>query len=117
MKIICIICPKGCRMDIDETSLAVTGHECDRGIEYGRNELTNPMRTITSTVKIKGAIHRRCPVKTAAPIPKRLITEAMGLLRNVELTAPVKAGEVVLKDICGTGVDFIITRSYKKDVN
>ena len=110
MKIICIVCPKGCHLNIDE-NFTVTGHDCERGIDYGKNELQNPVRTITSTVKVKNANHRRCPVKTESPIPKGLIMEAMALLDNVELVAPVKLGQVVVADICGTGVAFVTSRS------
>ena len=108
--IICILCPKGCRLTVDK-KFAVTGHECKRGIGYGKNELKNPVRTVTSTVKICGAIHNRCPVKTSAPIPKGLIMEAMKLLDNIELTAPVQLGDVIVRDICGTGVDFVASRT------
>ena len=109
-KIICTVCPKGCHMNIDD-NLTVTGHQCSRGEMYGKNELQNPVRVITSTVKIKNAIHRRCPVKTAEPIPKQLVPEAMCLLNNVELTAPVKIGQVVIPNICGTGIPFVTSRS------
>jgi len=111
-KIICIVCPKGCHLNVDENNnFAVTGYDCERGVAYGRSELENPTRVITSTVKIKGAIHRRCPVKTASPIPKGLIADAMRLLDDVELIAPVKLGQVVVEDICGTGVAFVASRS------
>ena len=111
-KIICIVCPKGCHLNVDENNnFAVTGHDCERGVAYGRSELENPTRVITSTVKINGAIHRRCPVKTASPIPKGLIAEAMCLLDDVELVAPVKLGQVVVEDICGTGIPFVASRS------
>jgi len=110
-KIICTLCPKGCHLTVDEQSLDITGNECKRGINFGVNELQNPVRIITSTVKINGAAHRRLPVKTAAAIPKHLIHDAMRLLDNIELTAPVKIGQVVVEDICGTGVSFVASRS------
>jgi len=112
MKIICTICPKGCHLEVDEkNNYSVTGHDCSRGIEYGQNELKNPVRVITSTVKVIGAIHRRCPVKTKHPIPKKLIAEAMQLLNDIELVAPVDIGQIIIKDICGTGIPFVTTRS------
>ena len=110
-RIICTLCPIGCHLDVDEQSLNVAGNQCKRGTEFGRSELQNPVRTITSTVKINGAVHRRLPVKTAAAIPKHLIHDAMRLLDNVELAAPVKIGQVVVEDICGTGVPFVASRS------
>ncbi|MCL2856260.1 MAG: DUF1667 domain-containing protein [Oscillospiraceae bacterium] len=111
-EIICIVCPKGCRLKVYEDSgFKVTGHQCQRGETYGRDELKNPLRAITSTVKISGAAHRRCPVKTKGAIPKRLIGEAVRLLDSVNLTAPVMLGQVVIEDICGTGIPFVTTRS------
>jgi len=110
-KLICIVCPKGCHLEVDETTYAVTGEACERGKAYGQDELRNPLRMITSTVKIIGAHHRRCPVKTAMPIPKPLIFDAIRLLDGVELAAPIKIGHIVIPDICGTGIPFITTRS------
>ena len=109
--IICTLCPMGCHLAVDEQNFAVTGNQCNRGIDFGRSELQNPVRVVTSTVKINGAVHRRLPVKTAAAIPKHLIHDAMRLLDDVELTAPVKIGQVVIKDIYGTGVPFVASRS------
>ena len=110
-KIICVLCPKGCHLHVDENNNdAVTGNLCNRGIGYGKSELKNPVRVVTSTVAVTGAVHRRCPVKTAAPIPKGLVKAAMGLLKDVALTAPVEMGQVVVADICGTGVAFVATR-------
>ena len=111
-ELICIVCPKGCHPKVDEDNgYAVTGNGCPRGAEYGKAELTNPTRTITSTVRIHGATYERCPVKTNAPIPKALIADAMRLLNEVDLQAPVRVGEVVIADVCGTGVAFVATRN------
>jgi len=111
-ELICIVCPKGCHLKVDEeNNYAVTGQGCERGAEYGKKELTAPTRVITSTVKVSGGLYARCPVKTAAPIPKALIFEAMKLLDNVELKAPVRVGDIVVDDICGTGIPFIAARN------
>lgn len=111
-QIICIVCPKGCHLNVDEENdFAVTGNGCPRGAEYGKAEATHPTRVITSTVKISGAAHRRCPVKTDLPIPKELVFDAMRLLDSVELTSPVQRGDTVVADILGTGANFVVTRS------
>lgn len=110
-ELICIVCPQGCRLRVDESKdYAVTGNRCPRGMAYGRTELENPVRTITSTVAVRGAMYPRCPVKTSAPIPKALIFEAMRTLDGLVLDAPVHLGQVVVRDVCGTGVDFVATR-------
>lgn len=111
-ELICITCPKGCRLKAEQTASGweITGHSCPRGLQYGLDELTHPTRVITSTVRISGGMHPRLPVKTSAPIPKELIPAAMALLEDVELTAPIRCGQVVVADIGGTGIDFIATR-------
>ena len=110
-ELICIVCPKGCSLIVDENNnYRVTGHSCERGEEYGREEMENPTRFVTSTVSIRGAIYRRCPVKTKQPIPKRLIMDAVHLLDNVELEAPVLEGSIIVADICGTGVPWVAAR-------
>lgn len=111
-ELICITCPKGCHLKAEQTAAGweITGHSCPRGLQYGLDELTYPTRVITSTVRISGGTHPRLPVKTAAPIPKEMIAEAMALLDAVDVDSPIRRGEVVVKDICNTGVDFIATR-------
>lgn len=110
-ELICIICPKGCHLSVDEENdYSVTGASCSRGIEYGKKELTNPTRTITSTVKIENAMYNRLPVKTDKEISKSLLYDAVRLLDDVVVTAPVNVGDVILKNVLDTDVSFIATR-------
>lgn len=111
-ELICIVCPNGCRLRVDEErGCQVTGNACPRGEEYGRTELLHPMRVLTGTVKIHGGSIPRCPVKTRGPIPKEKLLDAAKALGRVDLQAPVRVGDAVLADICGTGVDVVATRS------
>ena len=112
-ELICIVCPKGCHLKVDEeNNYAVTGNACPRGAEYGAAELQHPVRVLTSTVKLTGNAARRCPVKTNGSIPKGLLFDAMAVLDDVELTAPVKVGQVVVADLLGTGVDVVATKTF-----
>ncbi|HIT25028.1 MAG TPA: DUF1667 domain-containing protein [Candidatus Enterenecus avicola] len=114
--LICIVCPKGCHLQVDEDNgYAVTGNSCPRGAEYGKTELLHPTRVLTSTVRVDGGLHRRLPVKTTAPIPKELLFQAMEALNGVTLTAPVTVGQVVIANLLGTGVDVVATREMKKE--
>lgn len=110
-ELICIVCPKGCHLKVDETTFAVTGNSCENGAEYGKTELQNPTRTLTSTVRLENGALCRCPVRTSAPIPKAKMFEAMAVLEGVVLTAPVKVGQVAVKNLLGTGVDVLVSRS------
>ena len=110
--LICICCPKGCHLQVDEANdYKVTGNNCPQGAEYGRNECIAPTRVVTSTVIVKDGSYPRCPVKTAKPIPKGKIFEIMDALNTVVLSAPVKVGQVVLADVAGTGVDIVAARN------
>ena len=107
----CIVCPKGCRLNVDEENdYAVTGNSCEKGAAYGYNELTNPMRMVTSTVKIQGGNHRRLPVKTSGDIPRKYVMDCVKLLDDVTVQAPVKTGDVILADIFGLGVNIIAAK-------
>lgn len=117
--IICIVCPVGCKMTVEEnagaeTGYIVEGHTCNRGIEYGIKEMCDPRRNITSTVIIKGSYLRRLPVRTSSPIPKESIFDCMKEINAVRVKAPVKMGRVLIKDVLGTGTDIVASRSLDK---
>lgn len=108
-ELVCIVCPRGCHLKVDG-ELNVTGNFCPKGAEYARAELTHPTRVVTSTVKVEGARYPRCPVKTVGPVPKEKIREVMAALEGVTLHAPVRVGDTVISDVCGTGVAVAATR-------
>lgn len=109
-EMVCIVCPMGCHLSIEEESLVVSGNNCPRGEKYAKEELTAPKRVITSTVRIKNGIHNRMPVKSDGGIPKELNMKCMEMLNNIELQSPVRRGEIVIKNILGTGVDILACR-------
>jgi CxxC motif-containing protein len=109
----CVTCPSGCTLEVklvDGAVVDVTGNTCKRGEEYGRNEATNPKRVLTMLVDVRGS---EMPVscKTAEAVPKRLIPDCIETLRGVTLDPPVRIGDVIVSDICGTGVDVVATKN------
>jgi len=88
----------------------VSGHLCDRGIAYGREELTNPTRNITTSVRVRGGAAQMLSVKTAQPIPKNKIMEVIHEIHQISCEAPVRLGDVILRGAAGTGVDVTATR-------
>ena len=109
----CIICPRGCHLHIDD-DLNVTGNSCPRGAAYAKQEVLDPRRTLTSTVKCHSKLLRVCPVKTSAAMPKGKVLEAMKEVDKVTLVPPVHIGDVVIHDLCGTGVDLVATRDIEE---
>ena len=109
-EMICIVCPRGCRLRVDESTLEVTGNTCPRGAEYGGNEVTCPMRTVTGSVAVKGGVHPMLAVRTDRPVPKDRIFDVMAALHGFTAVSPVKRGETLIKNVCGTGADIIASR-------
>lgn len=112
-ELICINCPRGCRLKVDD-DLNVTGNFCPRGAIYAKNELTHPVRTLTSTVKVQSSLERRLPVKSSEPLPKEKVFDAVKELDNVEMKAPVHIGDVVIANVCNTGVNIVATKNIEK---
>lgn len=111
-ELICIECPRGCNLIVDEQNdYKVTGNKCNRGAIYGKNEVTNPQRMISSTVKINGAIYSRLPVVTSDYVPKEFLFKIMFELNEVSVNSPVKMGDVIIKNVCGLNVDIIATKN------
>ncbi len=114
-ELVCIICPKGCTLLVDEENdFSVCGQGCKRGEAYGKEEVQHPVRTLTATVCITGAVHRRCPVKLTKPIEKHLLCQAAMALQTVCLKAPIQQGAVVLCNVLGTGADCVATKSMEE---
>ena len=112
--LICINCPLGCRLTatLEKGEVrAVTGNTCPRGEAYARRELSAPTRILTSTVRVTGGTLPVVSVKTADGIPKGRIFDCVEAIRDIELKAPVVMGQVVLADVCGTGVDIVATKN------
>ncbi|MBO5293061.1 MAG: DUF1667 domain-containing protein [Lachnospiraceae bacterium] len=109
-ELICIKCPKGCRiavaMDGDEV-VGVEGNSCPRGEEYVRKEITSPTRMVTSTVRLIGSDMNVMPVRLSGEITKGKIFDVMKEIRKCQVKAPVRMGEVLITDVCGLGVDVV----------
>lgn len=114
-ELICINCPLGCPLTVkiaDGEVVSVTGNTCKRGEVYGRKEVSDPTRVVTTTVPVVGsATERMVSVKTAADVPKGKVFDVVAALADVRVQAPVRIGDVVLADVCGTGVDVVATKN------
>ncbi len=112
--ITCINCPVGCRMKVTLSDagevLKVEGNTCARGDKYARQECVQPLRMITAVIPAAGSAVP-LSVKTASPVPKSMIGDVMTALQEAKVSAPVRIGETVIGNVCGTGVDVIATRS------
>ena len=103
----CIGCPMGCQLTAvleDGQVTRVTGNTCPRGREFAVSEMTG-------TVRVSGGALPVVSVRTAGEVPKEKVLDVARALCRVHLTAPVQAGDVVIPNVLGTGVDVVATRS------
>ena len=110
----CLECPRGCFLEIDTETLEVTGNFCPRGDAFAKAEITNPLRVLTTTVRIDSELETMLPVRTRDGIPKASMFDAMKLVQDVRAKAPVAIGDVIVADICGSGVDLIAAKNVGK---
>ncbi len=111
---ICVACPRGCNITVeheDKTVISVTGNSCPRGKKYAENEISDPRRMLATSVRVNGGVHPVVPVKTSRDIPKTMLFDAMKVVNSVSVDAPVTIGQVIIKDILGTGADIIATNN------
>jgi len=114
----CVICPIGCEIDVqleDGNVVSMEGNKCEKSEEFVLQELKEPMRILTTTVRIKGAKWAMLPVRTDEPIPRRLLFKVIEELANIEMQAPVKVSDVIIGDIAGTGANIVATRNMKRE--
>lgn len=110
----CIVCPNSCDLTAEVEGheiRSITGADCERGIAYVEQELTAPMRTISTSVAVKNGTTPLTSVRLDRAIPREQIFAVMNELRKVELEAPVSIGDCVVKDILGSGSNVIVTKN------
>ena len=113
----CIRCPIGCHITVELDNgevKSITGNSCPRGEEYAASEVTHPVRTVTSLVTVTGGERPVVSVKTAGDVPKEKMMDVVSLLRSTSVEAPVRIGDVIVKDIAGTGADIVATANVSK---
>ena len=110
----CIVCPRGCTLAVEldgKDIKSIDGFACPRGRKYAIDELTHPVRTITSTVLCDdGGV---VAVKSDAPIPKELIFECMDLLNKTVVHLPVGIGEIIIENVLDTGANIVASANRK----
>ena len=112
MKTVCIMCPVGCELTIEKhgSEISVSGNGCARGIEYGKAEITNPTRVVTSVISTEKEM---VSVKTTKPVQKQKIAKTLKNIANLHIKT-AKTGQLLQKNIDGDGADLVVTGVWKK---
>ena len=113
-EITCTVCPRGCTVTVEgegKTVTSVEGYGCKRGLAFAKAEFTDPVRLLTTTVKLEGGKSGLLPVRSRTPIPRDRLFDCMEAVRRVSVRAPVRQYDVIIADVCGTGVDIVASKS------
>ena len=113
-RITCIVCPIGCKILIKSNGEIIKGNKCKQGIDYARSEALDPKRVLTSSVLVKNGDWPLVSVKTTKPVPKDKINNVLNEIKTLKVQAPVKIGQIIIKNICKTDVDIVATKNIKK---
>ena len=115
--LVCIVCPRGCRMQIAEENgaLTITGNGCKRGAAFAESEWRDPRRTICTTVRTAFPDVPVLPVRVSAEIPKDRIFDVMRAINRVTVTTRPGRGDIILENVLGLGSDVIATSNVLKE--
>jgi CxxC motif-containing protein len=112
-EMVCIVCPMGCRLTVTvkDGEVAVEGNRCQRGEIYGREEILAPKRIVTATCRLRDPAHPRLPVRTDKALPYEHIQSLLDDIYTLSIETPVKAGDVLIENYKGTGINILAARS------
>lgn len=115
-QIICTVCPRGCHMTVvgeNDKVISVENYSCPRGLEYAKTEFVAPVRILTTLVKIDGRENELLPVRSNKPVLMAKIPQIMQEIKKAVVNLPVKRYDVIISNVCDTGVDIVATKDVE----
>ena len=115
-ELICVVCPNGCNITASYTEephelLKVEGQRCSRGESWAKQEIENPLRTFSSSVTVHNGDFLEASVRVTKPVPLTKIFDVMEEIRKIKAEAPLRIGDILLRNPAGTDTDVIVTRN------
>lgn len=113
----CILCPIGCKILVKTNGMnfkIIKGNKCERGIDYSRNEILYPRRILTTSVLVKNGEWPLVSVRSSKPILKKYLLNILNETKRMIVKAPVKSGQIIIKNVEDTGINIIATKTVKK---
>lgn len=115
-EIICTVCPMGCHIMVEgenDIVTSITGNTCKRGEQYASTEFAHPVRILTSTIKTDSERQPLVAVRSEKPVPKEKMMECMDEIRKCQVIAPINVYDILIENICGTGINIVATGNVK----
>ena len=116
-EIICTVCTMGCHIMVEgegEKVTSIQGNNCKRGEQYATTEFSHPVRILTTTIKTDSEKAPLIPVRSEKPIPKEKIMDCMNVIRECKVSAPVNVYDILVENICDTGINIVATGHLDK---
>ncbi len=113
----CIVCPTGCEIQVKNTesgNVTFEGYTCKRGLEYAEQEFYEPKRMLTTTMRVENGFLPLIPVRTDEPILKDKLKDALKEIAKKEIKAPIRAGDILIENILGSGANIIASRDLSE---
>ena len=118
-KLTCIICPVGCvitaTLDCNTNAVqSLSGAKCKRGAAYAHQEITDPQRTLQTSVRVTGGELPLVSVKTSSAVPKNSLSALMSYIAKIKVEAPVACGDIIVRRPLGYAVDIVATKTVNE---
>lgn len=115
---VCIMCPASCHLEVRQGNTKeeyiISGNNCPGGKNYAVNEMCDPRRIVTAVVSSNSKKIPCIPVKTDKALPVRLIDSLLQELYKMQISVPVRRGDILIQNYKGSGVSVVITRSVEE---
>jgi CxxC motif-containing protein len=118
-KMTCITCPIGCLLEVEynltkKEIISLKGNQCKKGHKFAQDEIFDPKRILTTTVKINSKFFKRLPIRSNVPAPKDMIEKMVKEIRKLKIILPVKMGDILAENFMDTGVNIISSTTIEK---
>jgi CxxC motif-containing protein len=116
-EIVCILCPVGCRIIVeieDGEVVRIDDAGCERGKDYSLQEIRSPIRDFFTTIRVADGKMPLVSVRSTEPIPKNMLMPCAAELAKRVIPAPVRIGDIIIKNIMKLGADIIATKDVDK---
>ena len=111
----CTICPSGCQIGWNRVNDTFTGNRCPRGKLFARQEMTDPVRTVTTTVRIHNSdIETLVPVRSIKPVPKDEVINVVRSLNGICLDEMEDGDRIEVPLKCGGIAEMIADKEIKE---
>lgn len=116
-EIICILCPMGCKVNVeikDGEVVKIENAGCERGRDYAVQEIEYPVRDFFTTIRVDGGRIPMLSVRSTEPVPKNMLVACASELAKIVVSAPIRLGDIIVSNMLNLGIDVIATKDIEK---